>query len=65
VSLPARISSLFRNLIRRRRVERDLSDEVSSYVDLATQRKMKEGLNESDARRAALVELGGAEQVKE
>jgi putative ABC transport system permease protein len=63
--LPARIASLVRNLTRRRRVERDLSDEVTSYVDLATQRKMKEGLNESDARRAALVELGGAEQVKE
>jgi predicted permease len=61
----ARISSLLRNLTRRRRVERDLSDEVSSYIDLATQRKMKEGLNESDARRASLVELGGAEQVKE
>ncbi len=65
MSLPTRISSLFRNLIRRRRVERDLSDEVSSYLDLSTQRKVKEGLSESDARRAALVELGGAEQVKE
>ena len=65
MSLPTRIASLFRNLTRRRNVEQDLADEVGSYVDLATQQKMKEGLNETDARRAALVDLGGAEQVKE
>ncbi|HEX4640673.1 MAG TPA: ABC transporter permease, partial [Chthoniobacterales bacterium] len=65
MSLPARISSLIRNLTRRRRVEHDLNAEMNSYVDLATQKKMKQGLNESEARRAALVELGGAEQVKE
>jgi predicted permease len=60
-----RISAFFRNLTRRHKVEQDLADELSSYVDLSTQRKMKEGLNEIDARRAALIELGGAEQVKE
>jgi putative ABC transport system permease protein len=60
-----RILAFLRNVVRRRKVEQDLADEVSSYVDLSTQRKMKEGLNETDARRAALVELGGAEQVKE
>jgi putative ABC transport system permease protein len=60
-----RISTLIRNLTRRRKVEKDLSDEVGSYVDLATQQKIREGLAERDARRAALVELGGAEQVKE
>ncbi|MEY2575219.1 MAG: hypothetical protein QOF80_706 [Verrucomicrobiota bacterium] len=65
MSLPKRIASLFRNLTRRRNVEQDLADEVSSYVDLATQRKMKEGLSETEARRAALLELGGTEQVKE
>ena len=59
------ITSLFRNLTRRGKIERDLAAEVNSYVDLATQKKMKQGLNEPDARRAALVEFGGAEQVKE
>jgi predicted permease len=61
----ARITKLFRNLARRREVEKDLSDEVRSYVDLSTERKIQEGLGETEARRAALVELGGAEQVKE
>ena len=61
----SRIASLGRNLTRKRQVERELTDEVSSYVELATQAKMKDGLTEGEARREALVEFGGVEQVKE
>ena len=64
-TLFSRAVSLLRNLTRRRKVEQDLADEVSSYVDLSTQKKMKEGLDEPAARHAALVEFGGIEQVKE
>jgi putative ABC transport system permease protein len=60
-----RIFAFLRNLARRQTMEHDLADEVSSYVDLATERKIKQGLGETEARRAALLELGGAEQVKE
>ncbi|HEV2806370.1 MAG TPA: ABC transporter permease [Chthoniobacterales bacterium] len=60
-----RIFAFIRNLARRRTIEHDLADEVSAYVELATQRKIEEGLGETEARRAALVELGGIEQVKE
>jgi predicted permease len=60
-----RIFAFIRNLARRRKVEQDLADEVGSYVDLSTERKIKQGLPEAEARRAALVELGGTEQVKE
>ena len=56
---------LVRNLLRKKQVERDLAAEVESYVDLSTDRKRRDGLSEEEARRAALVELGGAEQVKE
>jgi len=65
MSLFSHIASLWRNLSRRRQVERELSEEVSSYVDLATHAKLKDGLTEGDARREALVEFGGVEQVKE
>ncbi|HEX7516240.1 MAG TPA: ABC transporter permease [Chthoniobacterales bacterium] len=65
ISFLSRIATLWRNLTRRRQVERELTDEVSSYVELATQAKMKDGLTESEARREALVEFGGIEQVKE
>jgi putative ABC transport system permease protein len=61
----SRIRCFFRNLTRTRAVERDLAAEVDSYIDLCAQRKLKDGLSESEARREALVELGGAEQVKE
>ena len=61
----SKIQNLFRNFTRRRAVERDLAAEVDSYVDLAIDQKIKNGLSEPEARRAALVELGGAEQVKE
>jgi len=60
-----RIFAFLRNITRRRAVERDLAAEVDSYVDLSTQRKIRSGLSEPEARREALVELGGKEQVKE
>src|SRR6478609_9149544 len=59
------LRSLLRNLIGRDRIDADLSGEVRSYVELLTEEKMKEGMNEAEARRAALLELGGLEQVKE
>jgi len=63
--MPGRIASLFRNLLRKRTVEQALDDELQSAVQLLTEEKMKEGLLLLDARRQALMELGGVEQVKE
>lgn len=63
--LLARLRSLYRNLIRRRHVETDLDAELRSYVDLLADEKAAAGMSAGDARRAALVELGGVEQVKE
>lgn len=40
-----------------------MSEEVGSFLDLLTRTKMKEGLSESEARRAASMELGGTEQL--
>ena len=63
--MPARIASFFRNLLRKRAVEQALDDELQSAVELLTQEKMNEGLWRSEARRQALIELGGVEQVKQ
>jgi predicted permease len=60
-----RILSLFRNLFRKRAVERELNDELRSSLEILTQEKMKQGLSQPVARREALIELGGIEQVKE
>ncbi|MDQ3948793.1 MAG: ABC transporter permease [Gemmatimonadota bacterium] len=59
------IRSLWRNLFTRAEVERELDDELRAYIDELTAEKMKSGMNAADARRAALVEAGGVEQIKE
>jgi predicted permease len=61
----SRLVSLGRNLVRRKKAERELSDEIANYLDLLIEAKVHEGLTEGEARRAALLELGGVEQVKE
>lgn len=60
-----RLRSLIKNLLYRRRVERDLTAEVDSYLELLTAEKIAAGLTPAAARRAARLELGGAEVVKE
>ncbi|HXG68638.1 MAG TPA: ABC transporter permease [Blastocatellia bacterium] len=60
-----RLASLWRNLFRRDRVEQELTEEVQAYLELLTEEKVKEGLGPAAARRAALIELGGVEQIKE
>jgi predicted permease len=57
--------SLFRRLVNRQRVEKDLDDEVQSYLSIKTERYRAQGLSLDDARRAARVECEGPEQVKE
>ena len=63
--MPKRILSLFRNLFRKRAIEQALDDELRSTLEALTQEKMEQGLSQSVARREALIEIGGIEQVKE
>ncbi len=60
-----RLRSLCRNLFHKSRMERDLEAEVSSYLGLLEQEKIDAGMSPAEARRAALLELAGAEQIKE
>ncbi|HEY7498698.1 MAG TPA: ABC transporter permease [Vicinamibacterales bacterium] len=61
----SRLSAFLRNLLHRRRVDDDLDEELRAYVDLAAADNEREGLTGEHARRAALLELQGLEQVKE
>ena len=63
--MPKRILSLLRNLLRKPTVEQALDEELRSSVEILMQEKMKSGVSQSVARREALMELGGIEQVKE
>jgi hypothetical protein len=60
-----RIRSLMRNLFRRRKVDEDLHEELHSYLDLLVQEKIAAGMTPDAARRAAKVEFGGVDAVKE
>jgi putative ABC transport system permease protein len=60
-----RLTSFFRTLTRGPRLDAELDDELRAYVDLLTEEKMAAGLTPEAARRAALVDVGGVEQVKE
>jgi predicted permease len=59
------VKSLWRNLFRRRAVEQDLDEEVRAYVEMVAEEKMATGARAEEARRMALAEAGGAEQLKQ
>lgn len=65
MKLWSRIKSLLRNLFRKQQVESQLDDEVHAYVDLLTDEKIAAGISAAEARRTALAEAGGVEQVKQ
>ena len=60
-----RLARLIRNLRQRERVDKELDDELRSFVEMSADERRRAGMGEDEARRAALLELGGAEQVKE
>jgi predicted permease len=51
--------------LRRRIVERELSDELRFHLEKLIEEKATKGMTPEDARYAALRELGGIEQIKE
>ena len=56
-----RLTSLFR----RERLERQLDAEMESHLQLHIDDKLKAGMTPVEARRQAIIALGGVEQVKE
>jgi putative ABC transport system permease protein len=61
----ARIASLWRTLFGGESADRHLDAEVGGYVDHLADEKVRTGMSPDDARRSALLEVGGAEQLKE
>lgn len=59
-----RLFSLWRNLVHRDRVDRDLDDEVQAVFNILVDEKLQAGLSPEKARRAAALELG-VESVKQ
>jgi putative ABC transport system permease protein len=63
--LLATLGGGFRALFRKQEAERDLRDELRSYLEVSVAEKMQSGMSEEQARRAARLELGSAEAIKE
>ncbi len=63
--LLVRARSFLKNLFLSRRVEVDLDQEVHSHLEILTEENIRAGMPRKDAQRAARIELGGIEQVKE
>src|ERR1041384_1935870 len=59
------IRNLLQNIVRRRRVERDLDDELHSSFEILVDRYIARGMPPDEARRAARLDFEGTEQVKE
>jgi putative ABC transport system permease protein len=57
--------SFLRNLFLSRRVDADLDQEVHAHLRMLTEENIRAGMPAEEARRAARLELGGVEQVKE
>ncbi len=55
----------FAALARRRRLDRELENEILAHLELAERDAMARGLSPEEARRAARLSFGGIEQIKE
>ncbi|HSK10911.1 MAG TPA: ABC transporter permease [Vicinamibacterales bacterium] len=60
-----KLVSLFRAFFLGNRLDRELDAELASYVEELTARKIGAGVPPAEARRLALLETGGVQQVKE
>jgi putative ABC transport system permease protein len=61
----SKVRFALRNLLHKRKIESNLDAEIRSYVDAVTDEKIASGLSHEEARRRALAESGGMEQVKQ
>jgi predicted permease len=65
VPMMSRLSSLWRNIAHRERVERDIDDEVRTLFDSLVDEEIQGGMCPEDARRSATLDLGGVAALKE
>jgi predicted permease len=63
--LLVKVRSLLRNLFLSRRVDADLDREVHAHLEMLIAENIRAGMPPQEAQRAARIELGGVEQVKE
>jgi predicted permease len=64
VQLLSRIRNAVSNLFRKQEIDRELGEELETYVGMITDERISNGMSQAEARRTTLAEFGG-EQVKQ
>jgi hypothetical protein len=59
------IRSGLRSSFRKEQVDQELNEELSAYLEIAAEEKMKQGMSRKDALRAVRLERGSLEVTKE
>jgi len=59
------LRALWNNLFRRKKLDRELDEELHAYVELVSAEKMRDGMSPEEAYREVRRDAGGVEQVKE
>ena len=65
MSLLRNLMAGLRALFHKKQVEQEMDEELRSYLDAAVKEKMRSGMSDEQALRAARVEMGSMEAVKE
>ena len=52
MSLIPRLTSLWRNLFHKDRVDQEFTEEIQAYLDMLTEKKIRQGLPPREARRS-------------
>jgi putative ABC transport system permease protein len=65
MSLLRNLISGLRALFRKKQVEQEMDEELRGYLDAAVKDKMRAGMSQDEALRAARVEMGSMDAVKE
>ena len=60
-----RLISIFRFLFRRQKMEQDLDAELRYHIDRLTEQHVARGKSSDNARRQAMIDVGGVEPTKE
>jgi len=65
MSLLRNLSDGLRSLLRKQRVDTELDEELSGFLQMAAQEKMKQGLSRKESLRTVRLEHGSLEVTKE
>ena len=60
-----KLSAIGRFLLNRKKIEHDMDAELRYHVERETEENIRRGMSPAEARRTALIYIGGVEQTKE